>query len=157
MTYHDGNRAAKFRSSRLGAAVEQITGKRTELSLGATGSSARAKPKKARVTKDKEKEAAASSPLSPKGNGTGKGKGNVGNKGKRASKESPSLQPITEVPAEQSPVIMQIHTGPVGAAPVIELELAPSIFDLACEEDSDEDVFDDNYKKPKSFRRKGST
>jgi hypothetical protein len=33
MTYHDGNRAAKFRSTRLGAAVEQVTGKRTELSV----------------------------------------------------------------------------------------------------------------------------
>eukprot|EP00596_Hydrurales_sp_CCMP1899_P004972 CAMPEP_0119038400 /NCGR_PEP_ID=MMETSP1177-20130426/7320_1 /TAXON_ID=2985 /ORGANISM="Ochromonas sp, Strain CCMP1899" /LENGTH=1991 /DNA_ID=CAMNT_0007000961 /DNA_START=161 /DNA_END=6136 /DNA_ORIENTATION=+ len=33
MTYHDGNRAAKFRSTRLGAAVQQVTGKRTELSV----------------------------------------------------------------------------------------------------------------------------
>ena len=37
MTYHDTNRAAKFRSTRLGAAVEQITGKRTELSIGGGG------------------------------------------------------------------------------------------------------------------------
>jgi hypothetical protein len=155
MTYHDGNRAAKFRSSRLGAAVEQITGKRTELSLGSTGSSARGKPKKPRVLKEKEKNAPASalSPIDPKANGKGKGKGKGSSKG-IATKGGTPLERIDEEPSKELlPEIALTASVSVGAASVTEL--SPSVLDLASEEDSDEDVFDDNYKKSKSTRKKG--
>ena len=155
MTYHDGNRAARFRSSRLGAAVEQITGKRTELSLGSTVSSARGKPKKARVTKEKEKEVPvlSLSPLDPKGNGKGKRTGSSKGKGKAAKAVTP-LERIDEVPSEVLlPDTAQQASGSVGAASVTEQ--SPCVLDLVCEEDSDEDVFDDNYKKSKSTRKKG--
>lgn len=155
MTYHDGNRAAKFRSSRLGAAVEQITGKRTELSLGSTGSFGRGKPKKARATKSKDKEVPVSSPspIDPKGIPKGKGKGKGSSKG-RATKAVTPLERIEEEPSQVlSPETTQTASKTVEADSVTEQ--SPSVLDLACEDDSDEDVFDDNYKKSKGARRKG--
>ena len=137
--------------------MEQITGKRTELSLGSTVSSARGKPKKARVTKEKEKEKEGSvsslSPLDPKGNGKGKGTGSSKGKGKAAKAVTP-LERIDEVPSEVLlPDTAQQASGSVVAASVTEQ--SPCVLDLVCEEDSDEDVFDDNYKKSKSARKKG--
>jgi hypothetical protein len=153
MTYHDGNRAAKFRSSRLGAAVEQITGKRTELSLGSTGSSARGKPKKARVLKEKDKEVPASSlsPIDPKGNVKGKGKSSSKVKAPKGG------TPLEHIDEEHFEVVLPeiAQTASVSAGVGSVTERSPSVLELACEEDSDEDVFDDNYKKSKSARRKG--
>lgn len=141
MTYHDGNRAARFRSSRLGAAVEQITGKRTELSLGFTKT---AKPRKAR---------APSQAASEKPSTAGKAKG------KARAKKAPELSNDEDVPASVPTVnsvqntiqsqALDVTAMPTSATHTPASAAAASTSHYASyeESESDDDVFDDNYKK----------
>ena len=150
MTYHDGNRAAKFRSSRLGAAVEQITGKRTELSLGYTKT---AKPRKAKPASALQ---TASDKASPSPGGKAKGKGRA----KKIPQQSqnvpacvnttsivPDVTQSNDIEAECVTAVPALASTAKAAA----TSYHPSYVDD--EDDSDEDVFDDNYKK----RRKRKT
>jgi hypothetical protein len=145
MTYHDGNRAARFRSSRLGAAVEQITGKRTELSLGFTKT---AKPRKARVPSQ-----TASEKPSPAGKAKGKGR----------AKKVPELSSDAPAVPFSAPTVSGVHDKiqshafevqdvtavPTSAThtPATTAAASASHYPSYEDSESDDDVFDDNYKK----------
>ena len=147
MTYHDGHRAAKFRSSRLGAAVEQITGKRTELSLGFTKT---AKPRKARPASASQ---TVSDKASPSPGGKVKGKGRAKKIPQQSQNISPCVNTSSNVLDETQSKDFEAEC--VTAVPILARAAATSYYPSHAddEDESDEDVFDDNYKK----RRKRKT
>lgn len=145
MTYHDGNRAARFRSSRLGAAVEQITGKRTELSLGFSKT---AKPRKARAPSQTASE-------KPSPVGKAKGKGRVKKAPELSSDvpavpaSAPAVSGVQDKSESQALEMEHVTAVPTSATHTPASAAAASTSDYPSYEDSesDDDVFDDNYKK----------
>ena len=150
MTYHDGNRAAKFRSSRLGAAVEQITGKRTELSLGFTKT---AKPRKAKPASASQT-ASDTASLSQGGKVKGKGRAKkILQQGLNVTACVNTISNALDVTQSKDFEAVCVTAVPILAATAKAAATSyhPSYVDD--EDESDEDVFDDNYKK----RRKRKT
>jgi hypothetical protein len=145
MTYHDGNRAARFRSSRLGAAVEQITGKRTELSLGFTKA---AKPRKARAPSQ-----TASEKPSPAGKAKGKGRAKnapeLSNDVPVVLASVPAVSAIQGKSQSEDLKVQDVTAVPTSATHTTASAAAASTSHYPIYEDSesDDDVFDDNYKK----------
>ena len=78
LTYHDDNRFAKIASARLRSTVEQLTGKKSKLTVAPSP-----KPKKPRVSKKNNEKKDSPATKSP-------GKGKKNSAGKGSSKKSPS-------------------------------------------------------------------
>lgn len=161
MTYHDGNRAAKFRSTRLGAAVEQVTGKRTELSVpGLSTQTAGKRIGTKNTKKSKSKESLAGAGEDEK-NGKKKGEKPLS---KRRGKKSVSdvTEDIVDVTV---PLIPESSSSPI--QPSLPSTSAPSLLDEdhrdITEYDSDtaindtDDDDDDNFffKSKKNKKIKG--
>ena len=167
MTYHDTNRAAKFRSTRLGAAVEQITGKRTELFVNPGGGS---KAKQKRVKPGGEKDNGSGLPSPTKTKQKTPTKTAAKRKGRAApavNSSAPALPISVPVPvcaASPTPTKALSHT-PERPTSVLPQQVIAAVereeicvVDLGTEDeddDSDGDIFDDDYKKRKKNKNKG--
>lgn len=177
MTYHDGNRAAKFRSSRLGAAVEQITGKRTELSLYGNNNSTKTKQKKPRIIKEKDVKDLLSPPKSVplKSKAVSKRKIKGVNKCDDLIEESvtvigcmsssnsttehdlptqPTVTTALAITLTSTPILASTSTSASASQAVVkDIDVSNSV-ENDKDSDSDFDVFDDDYKKRKGSQSK---